>query len=209
MTLLDDWLKYVEDPSLFDKHHFESLMLELETHDQLEAAFAHLPGGREFIRRVEQFRHDANFNGTYLFPTAQKADETAFKLAEQYRDHIADRLSELGDPDAKLIRNQPVVTIAADVYKARHRAGTLPLLDATMTIGDDVIDFTIDERPAWVRGLREAVYMMTTIPEVTRYLLSPILKYPLDDEPAAKLWLMVHRVDFTKENTLLIVENTE
>ncbi len=46
MALLDDWLEYVEGPSLFDEEHFESLMLELETHEQLEAAFAHLSGGR-------------------------------------------------------------------------------------------------------------------------------------------------------------------
>ncbi|WP_194269385.1 hypothetical protein [Tritonibacter litoralis] len=49
--------------------------------------------------------------------------------------------------------------------------------------------------------------MMTTIPEVTRYLLAPFLRYSLNDEPATKLWLMGYSVDFTEDNTLLIADD--
>ncbi|ATG47259.1 hypothetical protein CEW89_06555 [Celeribacter ethanolicus] len=204
MSLLDDWLSYVENPSRFNKHHFESLMLELETRKDLEAAFAGLPGGWAFIERIEQLRKDADFNGTYLLAKPREVDADAIALAEAYRDAVADRLFELGNDDASYIRKQPVKLISSDDYDAGYKAGALGLLDATMTIGDDAIDVA-SERPKWIRGLREAVYMMTTIPEVTRYLLGPILRYPMNDEPAARLWLMGHRIDFTKDNTLLIV----
>ncbi|NVK14737.1 MAG: hypothetical protein HWE35_11210 [Rhodobacteraceae bacterium] len=49
--------------------------------------------------------------------------------------------------------------------------------------------------------------MMTTIPEVTRFILAPTLRYPLNDEPATKLWLKGYRVDFTEDNTLLIIDD--
>lgn len=82
----------------------------------------------------------------------------------------------------------------------------MPCLRATTTIGDDETGI-IFERPGWLLGLYEAVYMMTTIPEVTRYLLAPFLRYPLNDEPATKLWLMGYSVDFTEDNTLLIADD--
>ncbi|MQQ10280.1 hypothetical protein GFB49_17570 [Epibacterium sp. SM1979] len=93
MTLLNDWLKYVDDPGLFDDHHFESLMLVLETRQQLNAAFAHLPGGTEFIDRIFWLREQAAFNGTYLVAKPQKVDAEIIALAELYRDCVADRLS--------------------------------------------------------------------------------------------------------------------
>jgi len=37
MSLIDDWKVYVQEPSRFDEHHFESLMSELETPEQIHS----------------------------------------------------------------------------------------------------------------------------------------------------------------------------
>ncbi|KIC39474.1 hypothetical protein [Leisingera sp. ANG-M7] len=206
MALLDDWLSYVDDPSRFDRYHFESLMLELETRKHLEIAFSHLSGGLEFIERIIWLREQAAFNGTYLLSKPKEINSEIITLAELYRDCVADRLSELGDDEAVIIRKNPILKILKSQYKQYLKSGTLPFLEAMDTIGDDEIRVS-SKKPRWRLGLHEAVYMMTTVPEVTRYIMSPFLHYPLNDEPATKLWLMGYRVDFTEDSTLLIMDD--
>ncbi len=204
MALIDDWLAYVEKPDRFDKHHFGGLMLELETPTLLHRALDPLPNGSAVADRIAKFRERADFNGTYLLARPQGISAAARRLAEAYRDGVCDRLRELNDSEAAFIRNSPVEEISVESYRRLRQEGALRLLNATMTL-----EFCEKEStrafPEWKRGLREAIYMMTTIPEVTRYLLWPIFRYPLDDTPAAELWLMGHRIDFCEDRTLLIV----
>jgi|GEM_PF-2337320 len=207
MSLLDDWKKYVEEPTSFDKHHFESLMLELETTKDIHDAFDSLPSGQAFADRLIDVRTKADFSGTYLVPHVGAITAATYQLAESYRDGIFDFLKERNDLEASTIAANPIVEIDKSNYRTGKKMGSLNLLNVTWTIDDIYIDY-IFEHPSWMRGLREAVYMMTTVPEVTRYLLSPIINFPLDDGPAAELWLSGHRMDFCKDRTLLIVGGT-
>lgn len=203
MDIQDDWKSYVADPSRFNKLHFESLMLELETLEQLHEAFDNLPAGSEFVDRLNDLRAQADFSGTYLVPHAKPVTDESRRLAEQYRDNVFDYLREQGDQEAGIIAANPITEISMDEYRIGKKTGNLCLLDAPMNIDFNHLD-VMDEYPKWLDGLREALYMMTTIPEVTRYLLSPIVKFPLDDGPAAALWLQGQRMDFCKDRTLLI-----
>lgn len=205
MAQIDDWLEYVVKPEQFGADHFERLMLELDTSELLHRALDPLPNGFAVADRIAAFRGRADFNGTYLLPPRRDGDLLlARRLAENYRDGVADRLGELGDPEASLVQGSPVREIHDTEYRRLRQARELRLLNATMTLEDDE-DSATRSFPRWKYGLREAVYMMTTFPEITRYLLWPMFRYPLDDTPAAELWLMGHRVDFCEDCTLLIV----
>lgn len=205
MTLLDDWLVYVDKPDRFDQDHFASLMLELGTPALLHRALDPLPNGAEVAELITGFRKRADFNGTYLLPPIHDSDlSLAWQLAEKYRDGVTDRLRELDDPEAALVGDSLIVEIGYEDYRRLKQARELRLLNATMTISDDFVDFKA-KFPEWIDGLYEALYMMTTFPEITRYLLWPMLRYPLDDTPAAEIWLMGHRIDFCEDRTLLIV----
>ncbi len=48
---------------------------------------------------------------------------------------------------------------------------------------------------------------MTKVPEVTRYILSALADYQVNDEIAYELWKGGARVDFYKGVTLIIVED--
>ncbi|HRK42805.1 MAG TPA: hypothetical protein PLH11_07185 [Gemmobacter sp.] len=208
MSLLDDWLSYVEKPSRFDKHHFESLMLELDNAESLHQAFDGLRNGAAFVSRIMDFRARADFNGTYLLPPPPPHTHTqvvtphAYELAAQYRDAVADRLTELDYTQASAIARSRVVEISSRDFQREKELGRLRVHDVETMLGDDFID-CYAEFPRWILGLREAVYMMTTFPAITRYLLWPIVKYPLDETPAAELWLMGHWVEFCEDRTLL------
>lgn len=91
MALLGDWLAYIKDPELFDQHHFESLGLELQTADSLNAAFSSLPGGAGLVQRILDIRRQADFNGTYLLANRRTIDAEAYSQAELYKDGVADR----------------------------------------------------------------------------------------------------------------------
>lgn len=204
MSLLNDWLCYVEKPSCFDDHHFESLMLELGNAESLHQAFDGLPNGAAFVSQIMDFRARADFNGTYLLPPPQVVTPHAYELAAQYRDAVADRLTELDYTQASAIGRSRVVEISAADFQCEKELGRLRVHDVGTEFGDDFIDHCA-EFPEWIWGLREAVYMMTTFPAITRYLLWPIVKYSLDETPAAELWLMGHWVEFSEDRTLLIM----
>lgn len=208
MSLRDDWKKYIKDTSAFDKHHFESLMLELDTKAALVDAFEALPNGRKFVDIITNLRKRANSNGTYLFASPGTVTESDHLLVRAYCDSISDYLRDIGDPESGQISGEDIVEIPHDEYRIKKRAGQLKLLQAPTTIDDEYIDARLSG-PKWLGGLYEAVYMMTTVPEVTRYLLSPFVKYPLNEEPAFELWLRGHRVDFCESHALLIVGRKE
>ncbi|MEL6586785.1 MAG: hypothetical protein AAFY65_15470 [Pseudomonadota bacterium] len=204
MALIDDWIAYVEDPTRFSMSHFESLIETLETEEALHQAFDRLPGGSHFVAGLVAFRARTDGTGVYRQPKAVEVRSEDLDLASAYRDNMVDRLRDLGDPEAALIRDAPLEQIAQAEYKQLSAEGSLPLLDAPMGIAQDFIIAT-KGAPKWIRGLYEAVYMMTTIPEVSRWLVSPVVTYPLDDAPAGELWLRGHRMDFCEDRTLLIV----
>lgn len=205
MTLLDDWIAYVADPGLFDPSHFEALMLELDTPSKLNSAFRDLPNGFDFVKRLVWFRENSELNGTYLLPLEGSPQKDRMIYAERYRDSVSDRLREMGEcGEAGIISSAPVEEMLYDEYKSKKLARSLPFLNAPMAIDFDVSDW-YNRFPEWIFGLDEAVLMMTTYPAVTRYLMWPITKYPLDDESYAKLWLMGNSMDFCEDKTLLII----
>ncbi len=84
-------------------------------------------------------------------------------------------MREIGDTEAVLLGNGPIMEIKYDDYRHLKQERKLQLLNAPMTLQDDEEDAT-KQFPRWKYGLYEAVYMMTTFPEITRYLLWPILR---------------------------------
>ena len=205
MTLIDNWFAYVSDPGLFEPNHFEGLMLELDTPSKLHAAFDNLPHGFEFAKRLISFRERADFNGTYLLPPERSHQGDRLVYAERYRDGFSDRLREIGySSDAEVISSVPVEEILYDEYKDFKLSNSLPLLSVAMEMDFDVSDW-YDNFPEWIFGLDEAVLMMTTYPAITRYLMWPIIKYPMDDESYAELWLMGHTIEFCENKTLLVI----
>lgn len=204
MSLIDDWKSYVEDPGRFKMSHFEGLMSELDTRETLHDAFDRVPGGVAFVEQIMALRAQTDDSGVYLLPSLSDVTDADRQRAVAYRDGMVDRLRELDDEEAAIIAAAPIAEIPVAEYKRLDAARELPVLDAPIRISQDFIFFT-SKMPKWIRGLYEAVYMLTTIPEVSRHLLAPIAGYPLDERPAAELWLRGHRMDFCEDRTLLIV----
>lgn len=200
MSLIDDWKSYVESPSRFKMSHFEDLMSELETATDLHDAFDRLPGGFDFAENILKLRAGTDATGTYLLPTEQTPTPEDSISAIAYRDAVYDRLRELNDDEAQIVGSAPLVEISVEDYK---KIDPSLFLNAPISISQDYIFYT-SKHPKWIRGLFEAVYTLTNIPEVTRSLLSPIAKYPLNDEIAFNLWMRGHRMDFCEDRTLLI-----
>lgn len=203
MSLMDDWLAYVGDPSQFDSFHFEALLLEVDTEAKVEKAFAPLPGGAELAKRLNAFRSAAEFNGTYLLPGQRKRGEPE-QLAARYRDGVSDRLRDMGrGEEARLVDAAPIGSLPAEAFEEERGAGNLRLLEVLKEIENDFFD-EMDAQPGWIDGLYEALYAATNFPVITRYLIQPVMKYPLDESAYAEIWLGGDRVEFCETMTCVV-----
>ena len=207
MSLQDDWLRYISNSTLFDKYHFGPLITDTEEPVDLEAAFIGLPNGRELIKRIERIRRETAFTGLYHVPaTEERLDRVPLKtLARRYADSVADRLREIGETEqASLILHNPIEFISESDFKKKEAARELRFLNTAMDLSNDFIDLTEDE-PKYMYGLKEAVLFMTKFPAITRYILSAIVKYPVDDEAYYELWKGGADIEFCEDKTLIIL----
>ncbi|MFV0476161.1 MAG: hypothetical protein ACK5MQ_18445 [Pikeienuella sp.] len=131
MTLQDDWLKYVEDPSSFSYDHFAPLITDTEEPVDLESAFGKLPNGAELIRRIERVREETAFTGLYHVPAREeRLDRNKLRiLAERYANSIAERLREIGEIDqAQYIHRGSVEFIGESEFIAQKEEKNYPSL---------------------------------------------------------------------------------
>ena len=166
-----------------------------------------LPNGRELIKRIARVRRETAFTGVYHIPAKEgRLDKAQLKkLAGRYADSVTDRLRECGEAEqAAFILNAPVEFISESEFKKKGTAKELLFINTSMDISDDFIDFT-DEFPDYLLGLEEAVLFMTKSPAVTRYILSAIVKYPVDDEAYYELWKGGGDIEFCEDKTLVII----
>lgn len=209
MSLQDDWLVLLQDRNAdaFPDEHFAPLITDTEDPVDLQMAFEALPNGKAFIQRIEKVREETLFTGLYHIPDpALRLGKAEMRvLAERYADSVASRLSAIGDRDqADLIFIKPIEFIKKSDYNEKGNSLELPFLNALMDINGDF--------SAWMRmlpdyrwGLEDAVLFMTMWPAVTRYILSAIVVYPVDDEAYYNLWKGGGNINFCEDRTLVIL----
>ncbi len=207
MSLQDDWLKYVENPEAFSEDHFAPLITDTEEPVNLDIAFGGLPNGRELIKRIQRVRQETAFTGLYHVPATDErlGREQLKTLARRYADSVADRLREIGEAEqAARILKAPIEFISESDFKRKKAAKELRILNAAWELRNNFIDFT-DGWPDYMYGLDEAVLFMTKYPAITRYILSAIVKYPVDDEAYFELWKGGADIEFCEDKTLVIL----
>jgi len=207
MSLQDDWLKYMENPEVFPDDHFAPPITDTEEPVDLETAFAGLPNGRELIKRINRIRQETAFTGLYHVPEPEEwLDREKLKvLAKRYADSVADRLRGIGETEqAARILHNPIEFISESDFMKKEATRELRFLNAAMDLSRDFNKWK-DNRPSCYKGLKEAVLFMTKIPEVTRYILSAIVKYPVDDEAYYELWRGGAGIEFCEDKTLVIL----
>lgn len=207
MSLQDDWLEYIESPESFTKYYFAPLITDTEEPINLELAFKSLPNGADFVERIKRVRAGTAFTGLYHIPASDgrisKADLK--KLGERYADSISKRLRYIGDnKQADIVYYKPIEFIVESKFRDLWKSGNAGLLNASMDIEFDFVDF-ICEFPDYMDGLQEAVLHMTKSPPVTRYILSAIVDYPVDDEAYYELWAGGGDIEFCEDRTLIIL----
>lgn len=210
MSLQDDWLAYMQDPTLYDRYHFSPLITDTEEPLDLDAAFSGIKNGAELIRRVRRVIDENDFTGMYYVPRLDNrlSRDSLLDLAKDYAETITSRLVSLGEAShARTIRDNTVEIVYEadiDIEKERFSLGDS---DVFWIISDDFADVAATRGIPYFYGLKEAVLFMTKVPEVTRYILNALVDYPVNDEIAYELWKGGARVDFYRGKTLIVVED--
>ena len=169
-----------------------------------------LPNGDELIRRIQRVIDGSSFTGLYYIPDGKHyLDKKQLKNhAENFAYSIADRLNEIGEKaEANLMMHNPIEFISELEYGRKKSELKQMVLGARDYIDDDYIDM-FSGSPNYMhclRGLREAVYMMTTRPAITRYVLGAIIQYYVNDEAYFELWKGGGDVEFLEDKTLVII----
>lgn len=207
MSLQDDWLEYLDKPDAFSCDHFASLITDTEQPVDLEKAFGNLSNGGLLIERIERVRNETAFTGLYHVPASgDRIGRSKLKvLAERYADSVASRLKDIGEQDLNnSVFYSPIEFLRASDFQKKKSSREFKISNAAMYISDDFIDWP-EHDPDYYYALKEAVYMMTTKPQVTRYILSAIVDYPVDDEAYFELWAGGGDIEFCEDRTLIIL----
>lgn len=71
MSLQNDWLDYVRNPSLFEDEHFAPLITDTEDPIDLDVAFGKLSNGCELISGIRRVIEENAFTGIYYVPNQE------------------------------------------------------------------------------------------------------------------------------------------
>lgn len=206
MAILDDWLDYLADPGAFDPYDYGPLITSIEDDDDLTRAFGSLPQGDALIERIKLVRSQAEFTGLYYIPPVTNHAQQLSKqdLARNYTKSVADVLDQFGKHQlATKVLENPLIEVSVADWKRSDPSNPLKLNNVFEILEDKALSYASGAGD-WLYGLEEAVRGMTTIPEVTRYIIQPISNFPLDDKIAYDLWLSAYRMDFGDEANYLI-----
>ncbi len=124
MSLQDDWLDYIRDPSLFEDEHFAPLITDTEDPVDLDVAFGELSNGRELISRIRRVVDENAFTGLYYVPKEENklSSSVLLKLGQAYMDSVASRLVSIRETEnAALLRKNPIKVISKEQRDVMER----------------------------------------------------------------------------------------
>lgn len=108
--------------------------------------------------------------------------------------------------NATLLRMNPIKVISKEQRNIFEGNLEIKKTDIFSIISGDFVDIVDGRNIPYYYGLKEAVLFMTKIPEVTRYILDPLVHYPVNDELAYELWKGGARINFFEKCTYIIVD---
>lgn len=191
MARIDDWLTYLEDPDAFPKDHFEPLITDTGTPLDLREAFGGLARGDALIERIEQVRRQTLFTGLYYVqdPERRLPAPALEARARKYCDHVSDFMTEIGMADlSRKIDGAEFAYLDVDDYDFRDADGSLGL-NETGEVLDDEFTGALRRGPHYLFGLFQAVLFMTKVPVVTRYVMAPVVDFPLEETDGYQTWI--------------------
>jgi hypothetical protein len=216
--LLDDWKKYLGDPTAFDVSHFETLLTDTEYPVSPEQAFSLLsiPGSNELIRRTDELVAKTQFSGLYFLPKPENAlkENMLLSLLTKHISEVADYLEDEGIKEpARLLRIAPIsVTSDTNIFHQAQIDRKRRQSEAFDYLGDDFSDayFDIDRR---LTGVKTALLMMTMVPSVTNYILNGAVNFPVSFRHGFDLYLGGGAATYYEDETILFcpqeMRNTE
>ncbi|SIS90680.1 hypothetical protein [Paracoccus saliphilus] len=208
MALIDDWLIYLEEPDAFSKNHFEPMITDTGNPLDLQRAFGSLPQGAAMIERIERLRSETNFTGLYHVqdPSRRLGHDAMIEKARKYCDHVSDFLRDIDMADlAKSVDNGGFSYLDVHSYDFRDSDGRLGL-NETGEVLEDEFTLKLKKGPHYLLGLFQAVLFMTKIPVVTRYIMQPVVKFPLNEADGYATWIGGAAIAFGDRGNFLLVE---
>lgn len=208
MTLIDDWLIYLEKPDAFSKDHFEPMITDTGNPHDLQRAFGSLPQGAALIERIECLRSETEFTGLYHVqdPSRRLGHDALIQRARSYCDCVSDFLRDIGMVDlVKSVNNANFRYLDVRNYDFRDSDGCLGLNETGEILEDEFIS-VLKNGPHYLMSLFQAVLFMTKIPVVTRYIMRPIADFPLNEVDGYATWIGGAAIAFGDRKNFLLVE---
>lgn len=190
MSLLDDWIAFCKNPSLFSADHFANLFRECQSSDEIQAIYAPFNGGEIAASRLEVFFKE-NVNHGYWMPNEDRraSQREALEIAELFKADVVGLLAENNFNDlSDEIRALPINL--SDNFRSiqdNRRRSDIIHADYSDFISDIfqnsyLVDIDI------IVELKEALYQLSTSFDATRYLLSPLTSMPDYFNNAYSFW---------------------
>ncbi|RVV96499.1 hypothetical protein EKE94_18425 [Mesobaculum littorinae] len=208
MALIDDWLIYLEEPDAFSKNHFEPMITDTGNPLDLHRAFAPLPQGAAMVERIERLRSETRFTGLYHVqdPNRRLSQDAMIGKARSYCDHVSDFLRGIDMADlAQSVDTGDFRYLDVHSYDFRDTDGRLGL-NETGEVLEDEFTLTLQKGPHYLMGLFQAVLFMTKIPVVTRYIMQPVVEFPLNEVDGYAAWIGGAAIAFGDGDNFLLVE---
>lgn len=190
MSLLDDWIAFCKNPSLFPADHFANLFREYQGSGEIRTIYAPFNGGEIAASRLEAFFGE-NANHGYWMPNENKriSRAEALEIAAVFKAEVVslladNKFNDLSDEISAL----PISFLDSSKEVEEYTRDTdiihVEYLDFVSDIFRD--SYLVDVSVAM--GLKEALYQLSTSFDVTRYLMSPLTSLPNSFDSAYRFW---------------------
>lgn len=188
--LLDDWKRYLQDPSTADIGDFTALLTDVDEQVSPEVAFSDISGGTKVAARCRELMKKTKFNGLYFLPSPEwRVSHRELELmARQLLHGISDYLRDTGEADISKRVDNLNIFVTEDESSFRSIEEKSYPHEAITVIGDEIIDtmFDIDER---LTGVKEVALGLTMNSYVANYILTGALKFPVDFRAGFDLYI--------------------
>lgn len=185
MTLRQDWNTYLSDFRAFDAEHFERLLFEDDLYAAPDALFGSLPAGKTIVSRISELVSDWKLQNYYFVPTGQVDEATQLTRVASYISELASLGEDEGlVEDAAALKNAPVEVLKdRDQFQALFADFSLNRTEIPDLLFD-IASELMNARDPRLFGAYEAIQGLTTRPEVTNWIISDSLSFPISMRPA-------------------------
>lgn len=191
MSLMEDWMIFIAEKLSFDPEHFSNLFKYHNDPEQIKMIFSFHRNGKIASDRLISFFKNTEFNG-YATPiiSGEIGKHEISIVFKRFKYDIVNFLSVNNESIiAKKITRMDIIFNEDYKYVARQRNRTDIFHPEFFDAMSDIFRGTYDCDFMIGSALREAIYQLTTDCDVTRYLFSPLTRFPNSFENGYRFWL--------------------